>query len=416
MLFYLIQTTLLLFLTLIIYKLLLETAKIHVFKRFYFLFALAFSFLMPLVKIPSTSILTETNTKIHELNELLVSSNSQVVTSTSNLGSISSVLWMVYALGVLLMLVRFVYHLRQFNRLDQQGTAVYNRGQRFVLLAQLDAAFTFRSTIYLPLHIGIDWTNKIILHEYNHVKQRHSHDILLIEILKIVFWFQPLLYWYQEYMALNHEFLADDTLNATKEETQTYLQLLLNQTYQQSEQPLSSSFNFNLTKKRFIMLTKKNKPYQNTFAVFSTLVLFTFMGLTTVVAQDNSKHQSEATPPKSGQSKDPNEVYIATQEPASYPGGMEAFNQDFITNFESPNFEGSSIRVILMFIVEKDGSLNEVKIVRDPGFGIGEAAMNALAKTKNWIPAKEKGQVVRSQFTLPITIQVPATEKTTKDA
>ncbi|WP_353159801.1 M56 family metallopeptidase [Myroides odoratus] len=414
MLLYLIQTTLLLLLTISLYKLFLESTKIHVFKRYYLLFALVFIFILPLIKIPSTSILTTTNTKLQELNEVIIAPQIEVASSASSIWTLSTLLWGIYGLGVLIMLVRFFLSLRRFSRFAQQGTQVYEKGQKFVLLHHLDAAFTFRQTIYLPLHIPIDWTNKIILHEYNHVKQHHSFDILLIEGLKILFWFQPLLYWYQQHMALNHEFLADDTLNSSQQETQEYLQLLLTQTYLHNEQPLSSSFNFNLTKKRFTMLTKNNNPLQNSFAVFATLTFFSFLGMTTVFAQDKPKQEPIVS--QSTQKKDPNEVYITVTEPAAYPGGMQAFNQDFISNFESPAFEGESIRVILMFIVEKDGSLNEIKVLKDPGFGVGEAALNALSKTKKWIPAKDHGKLVRSQFTLPITLQLDPADEDAKHA
>lgn len=409
MLLYLIQTTLLLLLTLGLYKLFLESTKIHVFKRYYLLFALFAVFLLPLIKIPSTGMITATNTTLAQLNEVIIGSQLEAkATSSTNL-TLEHSLWFLYLTGVLFMLLRFVLALLRFHRLQQQGTLIYDRGQRFVVVGQLATAFSFGQTIYLPLHIPIDWNNKIVLHEYNHVKQRHSFDILFIEGLKILFWFQPLLYWYQQNMALNHEFLADDTLNTSKEETQAYLQLLLTQTYLQQEQPLSSSFNFNLTKKRFMMLTKTNKPLQNTLAVLSTVFLFTIMGATTVFAQDKPK--SEDVPPKSTQIEDPNEVHIVVSEPANYPGGMMAFNQDFIHNFKLPQIEGESVCVILMFIVEKDGSLNEAKIVKDPGFGVGEAALAALAQTKKWIPAKHYGKVVRSQFTLPITVQLEAPEE-----
>lgn len=408
MLLYLIQTTLLLFLTLGLYKLLLESTKIHVFKRYYLLFALFAVFLLPLIKIPSTGIVTATNTTLAQLNEVII--DTQVVPSTTSTHlTLPYILLFLYLTGAAFMFIRFVRALLRFHHLQQQGTVVYDRGQRFVLVAQLEMAFTFRQTIYLPLHIPIDWTNKIILHEYNHVKQHHSFDILLLEVLKILFWFQPLLYWYQQNIALNHEFLADDTLNTSKEETQAYLQLLLTQTDLQQEQPLSSSFNFNLTKKRFTMLTKTNKPLQNTLAVLSTAFLFTIMGATTVFAQDKPK--SESVPPQSTQTEDPNEVHIAVSEPANYPGGMMAFNQDFIQNFEVPKIEGESVRVILQFIIEKDGSVSESKIVKDPGNGVGEAALTALAKTKKWIPARDKGKVVRSQFTLPITVQLEVPEE-----
>jgi|GEM_PF-1050793 len=409
MLLYLIQTTLLLLLTLGLYKLFLESTKIHVFKRYYLLFGLLAVFLLPLIKIPSTGMITATNTTLTQLNEMIIGAQMEPTTTAPRSFSLQYSLLFIYLTGVAFMLLRFALAILRFHRLQQQGTLVCDRGQRFVVVGQLTTAFTFRQTIYLPLEIPIDWTNKIILHEYSHARQRHSNDILIIEVFKILFWFQPLLYWYQQHMALNHEFLADDTLNTSKEETQAYLQLLLTQTYLQQEHPLSSSFNFNLTKKRFTMLTKTNKPLQNTLAVFSTVFLFTIMGVTTIFAQDNTK--SEDIPPKSTQAENPNEVHIIASEPANYPGGMQAFNQDFISNFEVPKFEGESLRVILMFIVEKDGSLNEIKIVKDPGLGIGEAALEALSKTKRWIPARDKGKIVRSQFTLPITLAATQPDK-----
>ncbi|MGG5505789.1 MULTISPECIES: M56 family metallopeptidase [unclassified Myroides] len=410
MLLYLIQTTLLLLLTLGIYKLFLEPIKIHAFKRYYLLSALVLAFSLPLVKIPSTGAFTVANTKLQELNEVIitpVATENEPTTLASWTGS--DVLLLVYFLGVSLFLIRFLLSLRSFHHLDKQGSIVYNRGQKFVLVGHLDAAFTFRKTIYLPLHIPIDWNNKILLHEYNHVKQNHSADILFIELLKIVCWFQPLLYWYQQHIALNHEFLADDALNSTKEETQAYLQLLLKQTFQQNELPLSSSFNFNLTKKRFTMLTKTNNPLQNTLAILGTTTLLLLLGATTVFAQSTVKETETVAP--ATPTNDPDEVYISVSEPANYPGGMQAFNQSFISNFRTPEFEGTSIRVIIMFIVEKDGSLSDIKVVKDPGYGVGEAAIAAITQMDKWIPAKEKGQVVRSQFALPITIQGTPTNK-----
>ncbi|WP_413511264.1 M56 family metallopeptidase [Myroides odoratus] len=410
MLLYLTQTTLLLFLILVVYKLVLENQKIHVFKRYYLVFALVLAFLLPLIKIPTTGVLTLANMKLQELNEISITPEKATASTSLTIITLQYVLLGLYLLGFGVMLTRFIASLLHFKRLEKQGSIIYDQGQKFVVLNHLDTAFTFRNTIYLPLNIPIEWNNKILLHEYNHVKQKHSWDILLIESLKIVFWFQPLLYWYQQNIALNHEFLADDTLNSNPAETQAYLQLLVSQTYKQNEQRFSSSFNFNLTKKRFIMLTKSNNPMKNAFASMGAIALLCTMSTYTVFAQ--SKPQEPVVTKATPAIEDPNEVHIAVSEPASYPGGMMAFNQDFIANFETPPFEGESLRVILQFIIEKDGSLNEIKVVRDPGFGTKEAALKAISKTKNWIPAVDKGKVVRSQFTLPITLQAEQTTET----
>lgn len=103
-----------------------------------------------------------------------------------------------------------------------------------------------------------------------------------------------------------------------------------------------------------------------------------------------------------------NTVFIAVQVPAEFPGGMAKFNQQFVSRFRAPDMDAGTkaIRVIVMFIVERDGSLTDIKVVRDPGFGAGKEAVRVLSGMPKWKAAEQNGQKVRSQFTLPITIQV----------
>lgn len=105
---------------------------------------------------------------------------------------------------------------------------------------------------------------------------------------------------------------------------------------------------------------------------------------------------------------DSNQVFIAVQVQAEYPGGMGAFQKQFISRFRTPDIDSSvkRIQVIVQFIVEKDGSLTGIKILRDPGYGAGKEAVRVLSNMQKWKPAVQNGKTVRSQFTLPITIQV----------
>ncbi len=103
-----------------------------------------------------------------------------------------------------------------------------------------------------------------------------------------------------------------------------------------------------------------------------------------------------------------NTIFVAVQVQAEYPGGMGAFNKQFIQRFRTPDIDSGvkSIRVIVTFVVEKDGSLTDIKVVRDPGYGVGKEAIRVLNNMPKWKPAIQNGKSVRSQFTLPITIQV----------
>lgn len=93
---------------------------------------------------------------------------------------------------------------------------------------------------------------------------------------------------------------------------------------------------------------------------------------------------------------------------AEYPGGMAAFNREFISRFKTPNVDSNvkKITVIVQFVVEIDGSLSDIKVARDPGYGTGEESVRVLESMSKWKAAVQNNRNVRSQFTLPITIQV----------
>ena len=87
-----------------------------------------------------------------------------------------------------------------------------------------------------------------------------------------------------------------------------------------------------------------------------------------------------------------------------FPGGMAKFYAYIGNNFRFEE-EGVSGRVIVNFVVEKDGSLTDMKVVRDIGFGSGKEAIRVLNKCPKWIPGEQNGKKVRVLYSLPITIQ-----------
>lgn len=104
-----------------------------------------------------------------------------------------------------------------------------------------------------------------------------------------------------------------------------------------------------------------------------------------------------------------NKVYTAVEVQAAPPGGIQAFYKKFASSFNAPEVEEgvSQIRVMLGFVVEKDGSFTEVKVLRDGGYpAAGKEAIRVLKSMPNWKAAVQNGRAVRSQFVLPITIQV----------
>jgi len=88
-----------------------------------------------------------------------------------------------------------------------------------------------------------------------------------------------------------------------------------------------------------------------------------------------------------------------------FPGGMAKFSAFIAKNYQAPEEEGLKGKVYVTFVVEKDGSLTDIKVLRDIGYGTGKEAIRVLNKCPRWTPGEQNGKKVRCTFSLPISIQ-----------
>ena len=118
----------------------------------------------------------------------------------------------------------------------------------------------------------------------------------------------------------------------------------------------------------------------------------------------NSQTDSTATVPK-----EDNTVYNSAvlEIKPEFKGGLNKFYDYIAKNYRTPDVPGLKGKLLVSFIVEKDGSITDIKVLKDIGYGSGEEAIRILKKCPNWIPAKQKGKKVRCTFMLPINIQSP---------
>jgi len=106
---------------------------------------------------------------------------------------------------------------------------------------------------------------------------------------------------------------------------------------------------------------------------------------------------------------DPNAIYTAVEVLPEYPGGEAEFRKFIQRNYEAPNIDRDIKGVVLLqFVVETDGSLTDIKILRDLGYGTGTEAVRVLKKAKKWNPGIQNGRNVRVRYNLPIQINVSA--------
>jgi protein TonB len=87
-----------------------------------------------------------------------------------------------------------------------------------------------------------------------------------------------------------------------------------------------------------------------------------------------------------------------------FPGGMDAFHQFMDKNYNCPKVKKLNGKVYVTFVIEKDGSLSAIKVLRDIGYGTGKEVIRVLELSPKWIPGEQNGQKVRCMFSLPISI------------
>ena len=106
---------------------------------------------------------------------------------------------------------------------------------------------------------------------------------------------------------------------------------------------------------------------------------------------------------------DDNNIYSTAgiEVKPDFPGGMAKFYKFVGNNYRTPEEEGLAGKVYVTFVVEKDGSLTDIKVVRDIGFGTGKEAIRVLKSCPKWNPGEQNGKKVRVLYSLPITIQAP---------
>jgi hypothetical protein len=251
----------------LLYRLLLEKEKMHRFNRWYLLVTLCLSFIIPLLQfsVAADSGLADLSGEnmITYISPVAALQQTETVITPIVTGTpiqATSILYGCYALITALLLFRLLRNIIRLRFLKHRyGTTRY-QGVQLVLLSDDHSSFTFLDTIYIS---NTDYTGnnrEILLHELSHVRQRHSWDILFIETLLTICWFNPLFYLYKKAMQLNHEFLADEAVIHHCADIATYQHLLLDRISLISNLSLSIPFNYSVTKKRLLMMTHYTSP------------------------------------------------------------------------------------------------------------------------------------------------------------
>jgi len=277
---------------LIVYKLLFENEKMHRFNRVYLLFSIIFSLVVPFITIHHNSpILPTAERGILNPEIFYTYNNTQTSVPVNENNTLPFILLSIYVTVTTLLLFRFGVNLTTlFSRISNSRVMHY-KNAKLVLINDHVTSHSFLNYIFISSE---DYENgkiedEILLHELTHVQQKHSIDILFIELVQVIVWFNPVFIFYRKAIQLNHEFLADSSVINTYHNTLNYQQLLIEKASYKNSSFLTSQFNYLITKKRLIMMTKLTSPGKalcRQIALAPLLAASVFIFRTNTIAQD----------------------------------------------------------------------------------------------------------------------------------
>ena len=259
------------------YKLFLERENMHQFKRFYLLGSILTSIAIPLTTFTTY---VEPQPIVDGFNTMATLSSETVATTVENQTNyLPIVLWSIYGLGVLLFGLKFGFNLAQMILKIKRNPKLKNSTFINVLLQDLVSPHTFFSYIFLNKHKyeTHQIPKEVLLHEQTHAQQKHSIDVLFIEILLVIFWFNPLIHIIKNYIKLNHEFLADKAVLNKGVETSNYQNVLLTLSSTDKDIQLANAINYSSIKKRITVMKTQTS---NQKIWFRSLVLLPLLALT----------------------------------------------------------------------------------------------------------------------------------------
>ena len=226
-------------------------------RRIFLLFIVVVSFSYPFMSIQnwlqSQQPMRALVTNYVQLQEFMVIPDSKIL-----IYSLENILWLIYALVVFALLIQMIIQFVSIMRLKGNGRCAVIQGTKVVVIDSEITPFSFFGTIYLnPLLHNDEEIKEILTHELTHVKQMHSFDVLLSELLCIPFWFNPGTWLLKREIRQNLEFLADTKVLESGFDSKSYQYHLLRLAYHSPDLKLTNKFNVLPLKKRIKMMNQQ---------------------------------------------------------------------------------------------------------------------------------------------------------------
>ena len=434
-------------------------------KRLTLLLGLIFTLVYPLLNIAAWMpilhpVQTLTQSISVALPEITVTANGNKAYSTME------ILTILYFSIMGLLVFRVVLQFAKLILLSVRNRTVEVEGQKIICLPKGSAPFSFFSLVFIqPEDHSESDLKEILHHEQTHVRQAHTLDVLLAELICTIFWVNPFAWLLKYDLRENLEFLADKDVVHAGFDPKSYQYHLLRLSYQQSPIRMGNNFNVSQLQNRIKMMNKKRTSqvgwgkYLLTMPLFAVLLMVSYacknktstdtneqnkvvaeavdtvvttdtvvvpppiyktvkftapkiekgvkttVKFTAPVITDSVKSTIKFTAPVIIEDKP---VYGVEQMP-QFPGGDEEMMKFIKDNLHYPPVAaavGIEGRVTIRFVVSRNGDVTDVKVIRGRDAACDKEAVRVVKLMPKWIPGRQKGRNVPVYYTLPIVYKL----------
>ncbi|MDE5711875.1 MAG: TonB family protein [Bacteroides sp.] len=434
------------------YRLLLARETFHRFNRFALLGILLLSCLLPL-----TEVTVEQESEVHQtmltLEQLLLMADAASVTEVGADAEVATSIWiegmlLVYLAGIVFFaccnvcsLVRLLMLLRSGRR---EAIDRYLPGRkervRLVVHRRDISPFSWMGYIVLSQADLEENGREILIHELAHIHNRHSWDLLVADICIFFQWFNPASWLLKQELQNIHEFEADETVIKEGVNAKQYQLLLIKKAVGTRLYSMANSFNHSKLKKRITMMMKeKSSPWARLKYLYvlpvAAVAVTAFARpevsdkveeisavkvndlaaiVETKVAESVGDTLKPANvkyvPTEVGEELKGTPVFEVVEEMPEFPdGGVSGLMDYFRKNMRYPEAakkKGMQGRVTMQFVVDKDGSIRNAKILRAVDEALDAEALRLINSMPKWKPGRQKGEPVAVKYTVPVMFKL----------
>ena len=254
----------------LVFLLFLRNERFFVLNRIFLVSGILTSFFFPLVSVHYAVDLPEEITA--QAGNIML--DGYRVASRSNISGAGLLLSAIYLSGVLFVVFMILKQSKSVLKTIKKAEIIISQPVKLIRTADYTSSFSFFSYVFVNPSVSDVETEEIVNHEMVHIRQMHWVDLVLVELLCILQWFNPFIWIYIRFIRQNHEYLADEVSLQRTSDPAIYRATLLNQIAGYPVVSLANSFNYSLNKKRFNMMKNIiSSPYRK-MKIFLILPVF----------------------------------------------------------------------------------------------------------------------------------------------